>query len=528
MIRIIAMCMLIFLAGMRESHSEEDAGGTAFAEAKVLMQQRWDVAVAKLHIVDGKEIAAAPDGTIFLGRDFINSFSNGLSPSDTKVALLFVMLHELVHVVQKTSIPEVSPNDPVRRPFECQADLLASFVMFSEAIKLAAPSGASGAMLGTEVLMRQLKQVGGYAEKVSGADINLEGHLDRRQRILAVQFGYENAIATYFNGKPEASADDIKTFETAVTFVGPHPQSAFEWSAAICKSITRSDSTSVQAASVDTLIDTKGTGVDFDKQMQNYNFSVKNTAAQTLAIHLIALSGSFPTGAKDDFSQYIFTGASHAFAEIPPHTEGKLTGSLPFPFNDRPEGIFVWMLPFDPDALISASYKGPAEPPPNCNTGWTSLRESPFEKMAVGLVRLGISSQNRFQSAMGAPLYPGLIASPTAFKSNIPVPGSELVTINITPSFNSASVQLYSGVSREDALKVYNDNEHSMRQLCNTQGVKFSSRKTASDEGSSFRVENLTGYSMAELSYWHSKPDAHDPNVSDHYNVYWYILPAGN
>jgi hypothetical protein len=95
--------------------------------------------------VEGNQIATGVDGNILVGKDFLAHFTRDLAENQVQPALRFVMLHELVHVAQSHDIPDVSPADPSRKAFECQADMLAATATLETQIMGVSLSDKTGA-----------------------------------------------------------------------------------------------------------------------------------------------------------------------------------------------------------------------------------------------------------------------------------------------------------------------------------------------------------------------------------------------
>ncbi|VWC57513.1 hypothetical protein BLA18112_00522 [Burkholderia lata] len=503
--------------------------GAVFAEARQIASNRWNIPPAMMRVVHGESVAASRDGFILVGETFASKFTEGMSPADARTALLFVMLHELVHVAQKDDIPMVSPEDPARRPFECQADLLAATALVTgqlRAMPLNDPAAGAQAILAT---VRFLKQLGAHAEQIMPTTASATGHVNRRERALAVQFGFARALSNWPAPTDQPNSSLAVARAAAQAFIGPQArEDELTWSLGICRAITRSDPDAVEAVKMHTLISKGGNTMDMGPagaSAQNFNYVVSNASARTLRVSLIALSGSYDKAAPDDFASYDFAGAAYSSVDIAPRSEGTLSGKFPFPGGDPDKrSIFLWSLPFDPNALLSASYVGKAVANANCNSGWGSLGKSRREQTVSAMARIGIAAADGFQSIAAGERNPGYGFN--VFDSNVTVPGALSVVVVRNASNPFVLVDLYDGDDFEEANRVFEQARDEFKAECTQSGVQLRGNDSADRAERQFYVINLTGYSQAALSLHTRKESGNERIKLSKYSVHWGINAA--
>ncbi|MEJ5057045.1 MULTISPECIES: hypothetical protein [unclassified Pseudomonas] len=518
-----AIALLLFFS----SNACSDDIGDAFAQAQQIAAQRWKVSAINLLQVDGQNIATGTDGNILAGHDFVTRFTRDMTPANKAAALKFVMLHEMVHVAQKNDIPDVSPADPARKPFECQADMLASLAFFDSMFedKSDNPEMGPKAALPTA---RLLKQLGAGEELTTPVSANGTGHLDKRERALAVHFGFLRALLKWMDLSGQKGDRIDKLRATSHRLLGPqHAGDEYAWSTGLCNAITRSISDVVGALFLNTSFDVEAdakanSAANFDK---NSNFIFTNNTARTLVIQLIAVTGGYPKGAPEKYEDYIFTDASYGSVEIPPRSTGKIAIGYNFSSLDSERyDSFFWELPFDKNALISASYTGKQLANPNCNSGWENLGNSDIEQMAAAMVRIGLAEKDGFSSIVSSPLFPG--QNMPMFHSSIEVPGATEVTIYRSSSNSFATAELYYGDDLKLANSTFEKTAEAFKKLCSTAGVKFSGKDTPDGASRHLRVANLTGYTEANLTLRTTEKADDSGKKTKRYQVAWGISAA--
>jgi hypothetical protein len=498
--------------------------GDAFAQAQQIAAQRWNVSTVNLLPVDGQNIATGIDGNILVGDDFVSHFTRDMTPANKVAVLKFVMLHEMVHVAQKNEMPDVSPADPARKPFECQADMLASLALFDSMFK----DKSENAELGPKAVLataRTLKQLGAGDEVTMPISANRTGHLNKRERVLAVHFGFLRALLEWMNLSGQKGDRIEKLRATSHRLLGPqHADDEYAWSTGLCNAITRRTSDAVGAVAINTRMDfTEGeTESNFDK---NDVLVFTNNAAKTLVIQLITLTGSYPKGAPEKYEDYIFTDASYGSVEIAPRSSGNIAIGYNFsPMDSERYDSFTWELPFDNNTLISASYTGKELAHPNCNSGWQNLGASDIEQMAAAMVRIGLAEKDGFSSIVSGPLFPGQNTS--MFHSSIQVPGATEVIIYRSSSSPFVSAELYYGDDLKSANTFFEKTAEAFKKLCSTAGVKFSGKDTPDGSSRHLRVANLTGYTEANLTLRTSEKTDNSGIKTKKYQVAWGISAA--
>lgn len=514
---VFAMLLLSF-------NARGDDVGDAFAQAQRIAAQRWNVSAVTLQSVEGENIAAGTDGNVLVGRDFAARFTRDMTPANKALALEFVMLHEMVHVAQKKDIPDTSPADPARKPFECQADMLASTAivdsMFED--KSQSPEKGPKSVLSAA---RFLKQVGAGEGATLPVSANESGHLDKRERALAVHFGFLRALLKWLNVSGQQGDRAEKLRATTLRMLGPqYSEDEFNWSLGLCKAITRSTSDAVNAISLNTTFDLNEDAqtADFEKKE---NFIFTNNAPRTLIIQLIALTGGYPKEAPEKYEDYIFTDASYGSVEIPPRSKGKISVGYNFPSLDSEHYLPIfWDSPFDKNTLISASYTGKQVANPNCNSGWQNLGSSEIEQMAAAMVNIGLESKDGFSSILAAPVNPGL--NMAVYYSAVKVPGAKEVIIYRSSSNSFVSAELYYGNDFKEATRLYEQTAEAFKKLCSTEGVKFSSKDSADGTSRNLRVANLTGYTEADLTLNAHENTDKSGSKTKSYQVSWNISAA--
>ncbi|MDU9405139.1 hypothetical protein RTH46_21870 [Pseudomonas sp. zfem004] len=521
------MCLLCALAVSTSARSETiDA---VFDEMKQLAEQRWHIPATSLQKVEGNQIATGVDGNILVGKDFLAHFTRDLPENQVQSALRFVMLHELVHVAQSHDIPDVSPADPSRKAFECQADMLAATATLETQIMGISLSDKTGAG-GKELLAtaRQFKQLGAHAEQQDVASKTLSGHLDKRERALAVQFGLIRAMHTWMTATNQQGERAEQARAAIQNLLGPNDISDERaWSMTLCNAITRTTQTAVNAIAMNTRMDVNDDTIETDENYRihkKYNYTITNTAPYTVAINLIVLSGSYPKGADDRYEDYVISDAAYSSVEIPPRSKGVLSGTYTFASYDPDQRSgFTWDYPLDKHALVSATYLGNKVATPNCNNNWKNLGSSAPEQMASALVRIGMAAKKNFADIVADPVFPGI--SDDTFHSKIAVPGAADVTLHQQVSNPFAIITLYSGDSLQEAIKVYEATAGAFKKLCDADGVEITSDEKPDDPERSLTFENLTGYSRANLSLDARKKDK-TANAPLEYSVSWFISPT--
>ncbi|NBF06628.1 hypothetical protein GV819_30615 [Pseudomonas sp. Fl5BN2] len=495
--------------------------GEAFAQAQRIGAQRWNVSTVTLQSVEGENVAAGTDGNVLVGRNFATRFTRAMTPTNRALALEFVMLHEMVHVAQKKDMPDTSPADPARKPFECQADMLASMAILDSMFedKSENPEKGPKAVLSTA---RLLKQVGAGEEPSLPVSANESGHLNKRERALAVHFGFLRALLKWLNTSGQQGDRVEKLRATTLRLLGPkNSEDEYDWSLGLCNAITRSTKDAVDAISLNTTFDLNNDvkTADFDK---SENLVFTNNTSRTLIVQLIALTGGYPKESPEKYEDYIFTDASYGSVEIAPHSKGKISTGYNFSSLDseRYTPIF-WDYPFDKNTLISASYTGSEVPDPNCNSGWKNLGSSEIEQMAAAMVKIGLASKDGFASILAAPVTPGLDIA--AYYSTTKVPGAKEVIIYHKSSNPFTSAELYDGDDFKQATRLFEQTAEAFKKLCSTEGVKFSSKDTADGSSRRLQVANLTGYTEADLILHTRVYTEKSGNITKTYQVSWNI-----
>ncbi|AZL73511.1 hypothetical protein [Pseudomonas oryziphila] len=521
------ICLLCALAVSTSARSEPiDA---VFDEMKQLAEQRWHIPATSLQKVEGNQIATGVDGNILVGKDFLAHFTRDLPENQVQSALRFVMLHELVHVAQSHDIPDVSPADPSRKAFECQADMLSATATLETQIMGVSLPDKTGAG-GKELLAtaRLFKQLGAHAEQQDVASKTLSGHLDKRERALAVQFGLIRAMHTWITASDQQGERAEQARAAVLKLLGPNDISDERaWSMTLCNAITRTTQTAVNAIAMNTRMDVSDDTIETDENFRihkKYNYTITNTAPYTVAINLIVLSGSYPKGADDRYEDYVISDAAYSSVEIPPRSKGVLSGTYTFAsYDPNQRSGFSWEIPFDKNALVSASYLGTKVAMPNCNNNWNNLGSSAPEQMASALVRIGMAAKKNFADIAAAPVNPGF--NDNVFHSTIAVPGAADVTLYQQATNPFAAVTLYSGDSLQEAIKVYEATAGDFKKLCDAKGVKITSDEKPDPPKRRLTFENLTGYSEASLSLSSRKKDK-TATAPLEYSVSWNIYPT--
>ncbi|MEX3972030.1 hypothetical protein [Paraburkholderia caribensis] len=506
------------------AHAADNDVTRAFSEAKLIAMQLWHVTSADLRFVAGQDLAVTRDGTILAGRAFADRITTGLSPSDAKISLRFAMLHEFVHIVQGKDIPDVSPTDTARRPFECQADMLAAGALLDSL--LTGLSLDTGAQRATAILnvTHLLKQLGTHGEGGSPPPDSTLRKMGERERALAVQFGFIRSMEKWSHGSKETGQKIDKLRKATQRLIGGwNNNDEISWSMRVCKAITRVDAPVVEAVGARTRIytDEESSGPDADGVFySNFHYVIKNVSSRTLAIDLIVLAGTYPVNQEQNWEDYVITDAVYRETRIGPGESGELVGRYAIPLVDSEKNSFVWQLPFDQKTLISATYIGEERPAPNCNAGWLNLGSSPIEQMAAALVRIGSAAKGGFGSIKGEPQNPGL--SEIFFNSTVLVPGSSKVTIVNSGPNSSALISLYEGNDFKEATRVYEDVSDGLVKLCSTSGVKISANNSGDMTDRTIGISNLTRYSMATLSL-KKRDSKFDTSGKSSYSVFWAI-----
>lgn len=499
--------------------------GEAFAQARNIGAQRWNVSALTLQQVEGENVAAGTDGNVLVGRDFVTRFTRDMTPANKVVALQFVMLHEVVHVAQKKDMPDTSPADPARKPFECQADMLASMATVDSMFEDTSGNPEKGpkAVLST---VRFLKQLSAGEEVTVPVSANESGHLDKRERALAVHFGFLRALSRWLNTSGQQGDRADKLRETTLRMLGPrNGDDEYVWSLEVCKAITRSTSEAVNAAALTMTFESDANTTNTASFQKNEDYIFTNNTPRTMIIQLIALTGGYPKDAPEKYEDYIFTDASYGSVEIAPRSKGRISIGYNFPTLDSEKYASIsWEYPFDKNTLISASYIGKELANPNCNSGWQNLGSSEIEQMAAAMVKIGLAQKDGFSSILADPVNPGF--NMPVYYSTTPVPGAKEVTIYHNSSNPFVSAELYYGTDLKEATDIYEKTADAFKKICTAEGVKLSSKNDPDGYSRYLRVANLTGYTEASLTLnMHESADKSGAKTKN-YQVVWNISPA--
>lgn len=478
--------LFVLALSVRLGFAESSQFESAKADA-VRLSASWQLGPYRIVEKDGRFAEATDARVVILGRGLGNQLNLSSGTIAKQRALTFIVLHELWHVKQIDLLGSDAFMNAKQKPaLECQADLAASYTLILDALQTIKDFSDPTELAAASRRIEEFRSTWGALSELLPSGDDPLGHLDRRERILALQFGFWRAYSDRLSGAPKRKLRELA--EHLAVRADAQSASSFEqWSRGICDRIVGYDKSALSSITFGFgAVKFSDNGTDVAVEI-----TAANNSYRDISVSASVLLGYFAAGMRDNFAKYTFMDAASDQALIKPNQTISLHFKMRVPQVPKGSEMFMWTLPFLQQALLSARYSSPDRPPPNCNAAWTP----DVNPLLADLARLGGMAQDRFKDAYESADRP--LSGIPIYKSSVVVRGSLGVEI-FTMGEPTAEVLLYKGTDEAEALGRFRASADMIKKSCRLVGAI--SEWVGKDGEPNLLVHRLTANSQALLT----------------------------
>ena len=472
----------------------------------------WGVAPRVAH-TDSNVAEINANGEIVIGTGFIRQVAQEVPEPVAQTFVRFVALHELWHVKQLNVYgPSAQKSsDALRRVYECQADVMASFSItfniFSRVRGLSADDPE--AKRGLSQLALLLPEV---AKRSNAATGDSHSHLSEYERWTALRFGGLRALHAVGFPSPNERQKALHRRVARIINVDQGATDDASWSLLLCKKITRYGAELLNLHLQEAVPDID-TDVDYSPEGANRKFawSFTNTSNRPIRVSVTAVSGYYAKGKSTDYASHAYHDGVSGSVDIPSGQAGTIRGEYRFtaPAHGDYE-VFTRNWSIDKHTLITAEFIGP-EPAPKprsvskaCIDGLAAVTEESERRLLAAIMRIAGSARKDFDEVPKKLFFER--EGMRLYTIETPIPGASTSTVSVMGSLTNAAITFFEGTDLLAARQDYKRLFEMMKRPCLSANARITERQ-GDDGHPSARFAPLSLGSAATLSVHQTKSD---------------------